>query len=160
MSDAATATRTTARDQAWERLQDQLAWYDGKSRHHKDFFLRLKVAQIVIAAAIPVAAAADAPAIVAAVLGSLILVLEGVQQLFQFQQNWITYRATHESLKHEKYLYLAEAGPYTSAARPWAILAERVEGLVSQEHAAWTSGQRDAGRGRDDATTGSGAYAP
>lgn len=149
VNEAATGAHP-ARDQAWERLEDQLAWYDGKSKHHKDFFQRLKVVQIVIAAAIPVGAAADAPVTFAAVLGSLILVLEGIQQLFQFQQNWITYRATHESLKHEKYLYLAEAGPYTGAERPLALLAERVEGLVSQEHAAWASGQQDAGGRRTD----------
>lgn len=40
-----------------------------------------------------------------------------MQQLFQFQQNWITYRATAEALKHEQFLFLSEAGPYAGAQR-------------------------------------------
>ena len=72
--------------------------------------------------------------------------MEGVQQLFQFQQNWVSYRSTCEALKHEKFLYLATAGPYATAERPQALLAERVEGLVSQEHAKWAAQQEEAVR--------------
>ena len=132
---------------AWERLEDQLGWYDRKSGHHKDSFQRLKVAQLVVAAAIPVTAGTGASAWITGSLGAFIVVLEGCQQLFQFQQNWVGYRATAESLKHEKYLYLSRAGPYADAPRPEALLAERVEGLVSQEHAAWSSAQSEAGAG-------------
>ena len=128
---------------AGQRLEEQLAWYDSHSARSKRWFQRLKVAQIVIAAAIPVAAAGGASAAVTAVLGGAIVVLEGLQQLFQFQQNWTSYRATAEALKHEKWLFLAEAGPYAGALRPTALLAERVEALASQETAAWTSTQRD-----------------
>jgi len=128
---------------ARQRLEDQIEWYDGKSRHNQRWFKRLKVAQIVTAAAIPVAAAASAPTWLLAAGGGLIVVLEGLQQLQQYQQNWTTYRATCERLKHERHLYAATAGPYTGAARPGALLAERVEGLVSQEHAAWVSQQRE-----------------
>jgi hypothetical protein len=133
----------TAAAAARQRLEDQIAWYDGKSRHNQRWFKRLKVGQIVTAAAIPVAAAASAPSELAAAGGALIVVLEGVQQLQQYQQNWAAYRSTCERLKHEKFLFLATAGPYAGAARPGALLAERVEGLVSQEHAAWVSQQRE-----------------
>ena len=78
--------------------------------------------------------------------------LEGLQQLQQYQQNWTTYRSTAERLKHEKFLFLARAGAYASAERPEALLAERVEGLVSQEHAAWASHQEDAARAADGGT--------
>ena len=70
---------------------------------------------------------------------------EGLQQLQQYQQNWITYRATCERLKHEKFLFAARAGPYASS-EPEALLAERVESLVSQEHAAWVSQREEAAR--------------
>src|SRR3954463_6838425 len=124
------------------RLEDQIAWYDAKSQHNQRWFKLLKVCQIITAAAIPVAAGASAPAWLVGGAGALIVVLEGLQQLQQYQQNWITYRSTCERLKHEKYLFLAAAGPYTQAPRPDALLAERVEGLVSQEHAAWVSQQQ------------------
>ncbi|MDQ3901067.1 MAG: DUF4231 domain-containing protein [Actinomycetota bacterium] len=51
------------------------------------------------------------------------------------------YRATAEALEHEKYLYLAAAGPYSTNDRQ-RVLAERLEGLISQEHAKWTEARQ------------------
>ncbi len=136
----------TAGSPAWDRVEDQISWYDAKSRFNQRRFKGLKVCQIVTAAAIPVAASTAAPAWLIGGGGALIVVLEGLQQLQQYQQNWTTYRATCERLKHERFLFLAHAGPYGAAAAPEALLAERVEGLVSQEHAAWTSQQQEATR--------------
>jgi hypothetical protein len=79
-------------------------------------------------------------------LGVLITILEGFLHLNQYQQLWGTYRGTCEALKHEKYVYLARAGPYAAAADAHALLAERVESLVSQEHAQWNSFQQQAGK--------------
>jgi len=124
-----------------DRLEDQLAWYDAKSLHHKRWYQWLKVCQIIVAAAIPAVVAAGASAGVAGALGAVVVVLEGLQQLFQFQQNWIAYRSTAEGLKHEKFLYLAAAGPYAGFDGRDRLLAERVESLVSQEHAAWAEVQ-------------------
>jgi Protein of unknown function (DUF4231) len=126
------------------RLEDQIAWYDTKSQRNQLRFKQLKVCQIVVAAAIPVAAAASAPLWLLGGGGALIVILEGLQQLQQYQQNWTTYRSTCERLKHEKYLFAARAGPYAKTPRAERLLAERVEGLVSQEHAAWASHQEDA----------------
>jgi hypothetical protein len=128
----------------WDRLEDQLDWYDRKSLAAQRMYKRLKVLQLIFAAAVPVAAAAGAPGWITAALGGVVLVLEGLQQLGQYQQNWITYRSTCESLKHEKYLYLAQAGPYTEPASANRALAERLEGLVSQEHAKWISARDEA----------------
>jgi len=49
---------------------------------------------------------------------------------------------TCESLKHEKYSYLGKASPYANVPDPHALLAERIESLVSQEHAKWASVQQ------------------
>src|SRR5215217_417038 len=126
-----------------DRLEDQLAWYDSKATKNRLWFQSLKVTQIVVAAAIPVSAAAGASTAVAGGLGASIVVMEGLQQLFQFQQNWVAFRGTAEALKHEKFLFLADAGPYAGAERAPALLAERVESLVSQENAAWASSQKE-----------------
>jgi hypothetical protein len=127
---------------SWQRLEEQIAWYSRGARRNKRHYMRIKVVQIVSAAIIPVLAATDLPTWVAGSLGALIVVLESIQQLFQFHSNWTHYRSTSEALKHEKYLYLARAGSYTTAANPEALLAERIEGRVSQEHATWASEQQ------------------
>jgi hypothetical protein len=129
-----------------ERLEQQLRWYGRNARRSKRWYLRIKLVQIVAAAFIPVLAAAHLSTTAMGSLGAAVVVLESVQQLFQFHSNWTHYRSTAEKLKHEKFLAEAHAGPYASAAHPMALLAERIEGLVSQEHAAWASEQQDQTR--------------
>jgi hypothetical protein len=127
---------------AWDRLEDQSNWYERKSSSNQHFYKWLKLLEIVLAASIPVVATANASRTVLAVLGALVVVLEGVQHLFQFHANWIAYRSTAEQLTHERFLYTAHAGPYAGSNRDM-VLARRVEGLVSQEHARWTSTQAE-----------------
>jgi hypothetical protein len=129
-------------DPTWERLEDQLGWYDRKSRDSQRRYKWLSLLQLAIAAALPVVAAVDSPVWVTGGLAAVIVVLEGAQHLYQFQEHWITYRSTAEALKHERYLYLAKAGPYGGEDRH-RQLAERLEGLVSQEHAKWTTSHQE-----------------
>ena len=130
------------------RLEDQIAWYDKKSSTNQRWFKFLKVVAIVAAAIIPFAVGFELTRIwLAGSLGVLIVVVEGLQQLNQYQHNWMAYRSTAEALKHEKYLHLAQAGPYLGADKPTVLLAERVESLVSQEHAKWVSAREQAARG-------------
>jgi hypothetical protein len=126
-------------DPTMERLEDQIEWYDRKSVSNQRAFKRVKAAQLIAASAIPAVATLDFHAVVAATLGAAVVVLEGFQQLNQYQQNWASYRSTAEALKHEKYLYLAAAGPYAATGDSRALLADRIEGLISQEHAKWVS---------------------
>jgi hypothetical protein len=138
------ATHGPEIDPIMERLEDQIGWYDRKSMTNQRYFRRIKMVEIVAAAMIPLMSAFSFPRImwVTGGLGVLITVLEGMLHLNQYQQNWIAYRSTCESLKHEKYVYLGRAAPYASAADPHALLAERIESLVSQEHAKWASVQQ------------------
>jgi len=128
-------------DPTMQRLEDQISWYDSKSNRSQTWFKSLKLLEIGSGALIPFLAGFHAPAWSTGSLGVLIVILEGAQHLNQYQHNWITYRSTCESLKHEKYLYLANAGPYSKDENRAAVLAERVESLVSQEHAKWFSSQ-------------------
>lgn len=130
-----------ATDPIMERLDDQIAWYNGKSVSHKRSFKTMKVAEIVAAALIPFFAAANLPHAlwIDGALGVIITILEGLLQLNQNQQNWVACRSTCETLKHEKFIYLARSGPYSGAADPYALLAERVESIVSQENAKWVN---------------------
>src|SRR4051812_12818285 len=71
-------------DPTWDRLLSQLEWYEEKSQFAQHAYKRVKVAQIVLAAGVPVAVAGRAPSVLTAVLGALVVVLEGVQQLNQW----------------------------------------------------------------------------
>src|SRR5215467_150828 len=131
-------------DPIMDRLEDQISWYDRKSMTNQRTFKWIKVTEIIAAALIPFLSGFHIreTAWVTAGLGVLVTVLEGLLHLNQYQQNWITYRSTCEALKHEKYLYIGKAGPYAKEEGSHALLAERIESLVSQEHAKWASIQQ------------------
>jgi hypothetical protein len=128
------------------RLEDQIDWYNRKSTSAQHIFKRIKVIEILAAATIPFLAGLTFRhvTLVTGGLGVLITVLEGILHLNQYQQNWTSYRSTCESLKHEKFVYIGKAGPYASAPDPHALLAERIESLVSQEHSQWASVQQQS----------------
>jgi len=136
-------TVTFAEHPAWLRLNDQLDWYDRKSGENQRRYKQIKVAQLVLAGSIPVFALVEGlwGRWVTAILGASVAILEGLQQLGQYNNLWATYRATAEQLKHEKYLFLAHSGPYRNLGQEIALnlLAERVEEQVSTEHAKWVS---------------------
>lgn len=135
------ATQAPRPDPTMERLDDQIGWFDRKSMANQRYYKRIKIVEISAAALIPFVSAFRFVRMTWATggLGALITVLEGMLHLNQYQQNWIAYRSTCESLKHEKYVYLAKAPPYAGAADPHALLAERIESLVPQEHSKWAS---------------------
>jgi|SRR5882724_1808572 len=141
-------------DSGYARLEIQIDWYDRKSRYNQRMFKGMKMATIVISVSIPLFAAYSSYkpipgpviALITGGLGATIALLEAIQQLNQYHHNWITYRSTAETLKHEKYLFLSTAGPYAAADNPKALLAERVESSVSQEHAKWTSAQEQTAK--------------
>ncbi len=125
-------------DSGYYRLEDQIAWYDSKSAFNQTWYKRLKIASIAAAALIPFLAPFSA--IAAGALGVLIVIIEGVQQLYQFHDTWTSYRSTCEALRHEKYLFLARSGPYELPdEEAKKELAARVESLISTEHAKWVA---------------------
>lgn len=135
-------------DPIYGRLEDQIDWYDRKSRSAQRIFKRIKIVEILAAGAIPFLAGLNyrGDRQVTAGLGVLITILEGLLHLNQYQQNWTNYRSTCEALKHEKFVYLAKAGPYATVPDPRALLAERIESTVSQEHAQWSSVQQQSAK--------------
>ena len=149
-------------DPTWTRLEDQIEWYDYRGPAAQRANKRLKVIQVVLAAFIPflagfqdnLAAMLDprlalAPAVAIALLGVAVIVVEGLEHLNQYHQNWLGHRATCEALKHEKFLFLADAGPYGDTEDKRAHLAERIEELIGREHAQWVGthsrGSRERG---------------
>jgi hypothetical protein len=52
------------------------------------------------------------------------------------QEHWIEYRATAESLRKEKFLFLTQTEPYDKDAA-FHLLVQRVEALLSKENTDW-----------------------
>jgi hypothetical protein len=123
------------------RLDDQITWYSTKSTHCQNYHKALRITEVVAAAIIPflsgIASQIYYSAWIIGILGALIAVAAASSGIFKFHENWIQYRAMSEQLKHEKYLFLARATPY-SDQDAFQVLVHRVEGLISKENSTWT----------------------
>ncbi len=129
-----------------DRLDDQINWYDKKSAANQSWFKRLQVLIIVASASIPFLSGYldDMPfvlTLVIGLLGLLIAASTAILGLYQFQENWLEYRTTCESLKHEKFRFMTSVGPY-AVEKPFPVLVERVEALISKENTNWSNYMR------------------
>lgn len=123
------------------RIDDQINWYSQKSQFNQKCFKRLKIVEIASAAVIPFLAGIG-PAfsyyqIVIGSLGVIIAVSAGISSIYKFHENWIEYRTTAETLKHEKYLYLAKCSPY-EGDDSFSKLVQRAESIISKENTQWS----------------------
>ena len=128
-----------------QRLDDQIDWYDRKSVANQAAYKRLRLIEIIAAASIPLLAGFGRDSATVSfgigVLGLIVAVLAGIVGLYRFQENWIEYRTAAESLKGEKYRYLARAEPY-AGGRPFELLVQRVESVLHRETTDWTRSMR------------------
>ena len=120
------------------RLEPQIAWYDKKSTRNKLANTITKIVEILCAAMIPLLAGyakggQQSISVVIGILGVVVAASAGVSALLKYQEQWIKYRTTAESLKKEKYLFQTKVEPY-NADDPLSVLVQRVETLVSQEN--------------------------
>ncbi len=123
------------------RVDDQIDWYDKKSVTSQKLFKRLRLIELVCAAFIPLLAgyATQAKSIQYTIgaMGLIVAIITGIIGLFRFQENWVEYRTTCESLKHEKYLFLTKCKPYDSADA-FQFFVNQVERLISSENSKWS----------------------
>ena len=143
----------------WERLQQSIDWYDTKAKANQRAYKASKIAIILLAIAIPVLAEYgfipgmhDSRAFVVGLAAGAILLLEGLQVLNKWQENWVLYRATCEGLRNEQHLFAEKAGPYADLKPEIAnrVLAERTSSLVMAEHSKWVHARSE----KTETTTG------
>ncbi len=123
-----------------QRINDQIGWYDRKSTTNQRWFKRLRFAEIVAAAAIPfLSGFADNSfpiKIAIGALGVFVAVIASLLGLLQLQVHWIEYRATAESLRREKFLFLTQTAPYDEDDA-FHLFVQRVEALLTKENTEW-----------------------
>ncbi|SEL76890.1 Protein of unknown function [Colwellia chukchiensis] len=126
-----------------KRIDAQIQWYDRKSQHAQRIFKALRGFEIVAAASIPLLTATAEPLdntvtlFVVGIIGVLIVITSAITSLNQYQENWIEYRTTCETLKHEKYLFATKTSPY-HGQDAFPKFVQRAEGLISKENSNWS----------------------
>ena len=132
------SNETKQEDYLKNRLEHQIDWYNRKSMKNQKMYKRLQLVSIIVAACIPFISLVDIPFLKYAVgaMGVLLAVFTAMTSLYKYQENWIAYRTTCESLIKEKYLYTTGTTPY-DGKNAFNLLVKRVENLLSQENSSW-----------------------
>ena len=103
--------------------------------------MRLKVFEIILALLIPLLSgfidAGGYVQIIVGVLGVIVAAIAGLMTLVKYQENWFEYRTVAETLKYEKFLFLAKTGPYKSELNPFPLFVERFESAISVSTKRW-----------------------
>ena len=133
-----------------ERYYNQIEWYDARSSQCQRWYEQSQFALIVFSAMTPALIAIDwrsSPSSLLSwlpiVTSILVAILASILKTFKFQENWISYRTTCETLKKEIHFFEAEAGEYADSEDKQALFVERVENLISRENTLWMSTQRE-----------------
>ena len=134
-------------DVLWQEYQATFRWYDRAASRTRHAYAILKVISLAVAATVPVLAAIGAEAALTASLAAVVVLIEGVVQLFQLQNNWISYRATAEALRQHGFSYAAQVDPYNDPQTRRGQLAEFLRDATTKENTAWSSSMRQTGSG-------------
>ena len=129
------------------RVEDQLNFYEKAANRAKRTFMWMQTSIIVLGVLVPVIvnipsswgsgeSAVDlttAIKIAVTVFSLTVAILTGILNFRKYGDLWLSYRLTEESIKHEKFMFLTRAGPYTSEPA-FPSFVEKFESIVSAEH--------------------------
>jgi len=124
-----------------EDLQGQRKWYGRKAARLKNCHIYTSFVIIGAGAATSVlqiwsGAGTFWIGFATALLGALVVVTKGAQDLYKYQETWLSYRKASESMKRELRLFVNARGPYRSAAsneEAYGRFVERVEQVIAEE---------------------------
>ena len=123
-----------------QRLDNQRKYYSDKSGFNQRWYRRLRFSTILLAGLLPfVTAYLDFHPflkVVAGAMGAAIAIIEGIQHLNKYHDNWVNYRRTSEALKREKIMFQTETGVYADGATLPKLVA-RVENILADENQEW-----------------------
>ena len=142
-----------------DRYQDQVKWYDRKAGVNQAIYNRMQWTIIILAAVTPVLVVFvldnDLPAglnHLPAVTSAAVAILTAAMKTFKYQETWINYRTTCESLRKEKHFLDANLGDYHGGSDDdrRATFVERVDSLISRENTVWQTTQKTGRRAKPE----------
>jgi hypothetical protein len=129
-----------------QRVQDQIDWHDRKSQWNQRWFKRIQVVIIAAGALVPFMTGLwSEPSLyqqlVVGGLGVIVVVASGILTLYRFQELWVDYRMTAESLRSEKLFFETGVSPY-DVDDAFPLLVGKVEALLNRQNVQWQERQQ------------------
>jgi hypothetical protein len=142
------ADATLSGTEVWTAYRDQFATYSHGARTNRVAYQTARILSLTAAASVTVSAGLSAAPWVTASLGGLIVVLEGLQQLFQWHENWIAYRQATETMRQHAIDFVSGVAPYdsTDGSDRLARLALLRRDVALRESGGWAGRMRSAAK--------------
>ncbi len=139
-----------------KRYINQIHWYDKKAGYYHTLYIIIQWNTIIFSALTPVLIEMqiNLPTyqflkMIPIITSVIVAILTAAIKTFGFQEYWVSYRTTAETLKKELYIYRACADDYANIQDKEALFVQRVENLISREHTMWldtsTSEEKEKG---------------
>lgn len=150
-------TSLSPTDYIKNRVEDQINWYNRKSALNKKHYHMLQFCVILCGALIPllIGYSDNFPAIkyIVGVLGVIIAVAEGLQNLKKYKENWLAYRNAAEALTREKILFQHQIGEFSDEPYDFKTFVFKAEQIMAGENSGWLTmlGKKDRSSAQDSA---------
>lgn len=136
-----------------ERYDDQCRWYDDKAGFNKRRYYCYQTLIVVLSALTTLTVAVGIyfddtrwVRLAALAIAAAVTVVASLLKIYRYQEQWLDYRSTAETLKKEKYLLKARIDEYATTDSPGQLFVDRVENLISRQNTLWVGRPpKDAG---------------
>src|SRR5918994_1012903 len=137
-------------DYITNRFERQVNWYHQKATDSRIIFYVCQALIIVFGAIVPIINVVGpnttdnlAIRITSSILGSLITIIAGFNQLLKAQESWILFRSTAENLKKEYHLFMQRSREYSDPnldeQQINKLFIDRAETIMSAEGSRYSS---------------------
>jgi hypothetical protein len=131
-----------------DRYETQIGWYDRKAARNQTIYRWMQWSLIVLAAITPILIELDLDPLGAGwvqwatLTSAVVAILTAGLKTFKYQETWINYRTTCETLRKERHFYDAGLSDYRTTDDREALFVDRVESLISRENTMWVSAHK------------------
>jgi hypothetical protein len=141
--ESAAGNGTASLDEVAEHVKKRIRWYHRAAGRDRLTYMSARLFTFCAAAAIAIisitgwAPPSWSPTWLPGILGTLVALIESVQGLFRWRDQWLMFRATAAALEREYFLYVAHADSYAVSTDAPALLAIRATNLMAAEQTSW-----------------------
>lgn len=138
MDTALTENNEPEPNYALEVANDSYRWYSTAAIRSRRFYRTAEVLQLLVSAAIPVAALAfSGSTLLPGLFGSALVVITGLRSTFHWQENYLRFSQAREAVEAERRAYRTQAPPYDDRSTRDQMLVSSVTAIERHEMGAW-----------------------
>lgn len=123
--------------------ETQQKYNSKKANRYKIWFYTCSIITLLCSlTTIPVVSVQTIPTWISILTATVTALSQGINSIFKFHEQWISYRSTSENLKSEYFKYINEIDEYENLSEREKIFAKNVNNILSQSNLSWKDLQK------------------